>query len=335
MSCLYFRTLCFSALREIHCKSFPSNFHCITRGCITCTSYSLAKQPGTPWNLRYHNNKSAVWHICFTSGALPEVIYVCNLIFTSEGAQVFIIVFIIVFHTVSISQSNSNGHCCVIVGSIFDANQQNKTRFLVNHFYYRDVITIAKLKPGRHSIDPFTSWECSRTKQKKFRFCKNAVQAFELFPSPSRTRASPFGACRGGIIRTENMVFVFVVYILLFVQLFLFFLYFSGRWYMIPVFLEFTRVSAQALICVAESASKWFLSPKRKKLEGEIALVTGGASGIGRLVALSLGKRGKLSNIASTRIMCTESVLLMPFAIFIQVPVGLYNSILHLNINNV
>lgn len=104
---------------------------------------------------------------------------------------------------------------------------------------------------------------------------------------------------------------------------------------MIPVFLEFTRVSAQALICVAESASKWFLSPKRKKLEGEIALVTGGASGIGRLVALSLGKRGKLSNIASTRIMCTESVLLMPFAIFIQVPVGLYNSILHLNINNV
>ena len=34
---------------------------------------------------------------------------------------------------------------CVIVGSIFDANQQNKTR-LVNMFYDRDVITIAKLK---------------------------------------------------------------------------------------------------------------------------------------------------------------------------------------------
>ena len=37
------------------------------------------------------------------------------------------------------------GAYCVIVGSIFDANQQNKTR-LVNMFYYRDVITIAKLK---------------------------------------------------------------------------------------------------------------------------------------------------------------------------------------------
>ena len=41
-------------------------------------------------------------------------------------------------YLVSISQ-------CVIVGSIFDANQQNKTR-LVNLFYSRDVITIAKLK---------------------------------------------------------------------------------------------------------------------------------------------------------------------------------------------
>ena len=37
------------------------------------------------------------------------------------------------------------GAYCVIVGSIFDANQQNKTR-LVNLFYRRDVITIAKLK---------------------------------------------------------------------------------------------------------------------------------------------------------------------------------------------
>ena len=34
---------------------------------------------------------------------------------------------------------------CVIVGSIFDANQQNKTR-LVNLFYYRDVIAIGKQK---------------------------------------------------------------------------------------------------------------------------------------------------------------------------------------------
>ena len=34
---------------------------------------------------------------------------------------------------------------CVIVGSIFDANQQNKTR-LVNLLYYRQVITIAELK---------------------------------------------------------------------------------------------------------------------------------------------------------------------------------------------
>ena len=34
----------------------------------------------------------------------------------------------------------------MMVGSIFDVNQQNKTR-LVNLFYYRDVITIAKLKP--------------------------------------------------------------------------------------------------------------------------------------------------------------------------------------------
>ena len=34
-----------------------------------------------------------------------------------------------------------------LCGSIFDANQQNKTR-LVNHFYYREVITTAKLEPG-------------------------------------------------------------------------------------------------------------------------------------------------------------------------------------------
>ena len=46
-----------------------------------------------------------------------------------QGAEMFV-------YLVSISQ-------CVIVGSIFDANQQNKTR-LVNLFYSRDVITIAK-----------------------------------------------------------------------------------------------------------------------------------------------------------------------------------------------
>ena len=34
---------------------------------------------------------------------------------------------------------------CVMVGTIFDANQQNTTR-LENNVYYRDVITIAKLK---------------------------------------------------------------------------------------------------------------------------------------------------------------------------------------------
>ena len=37
------------------------------------------------------------------------------------------------------------GAYCVIVGSIFDANQQNNTS-LDNLFYHRDVITIAKLK---------------------------------------------------------------------------------------------------------------------------------------------------------------------------------------------
>ena len=37
------------------------------------------------------------------------------------------------------------GAYCVIVGSIFDANQQNKTR-LDNLFYHHDVITFAKLK---------------------------------------------------------------------------------------------------------------------------------------------------------------------------------------------
>ena len=35
---------------------------------------------------------------------------------------------------------------CVIVGLIFDANQPNKTRFENLSFYYRGVITIAKLK---------------------------------------------------------------------------------------------------------------------------------------------------------------------------------------------
>ena len=42
--------------------------------------------------------------------------------------------------------SNPRIAYCVIVGSIFDANQQNKTR-LVNLSNCREVITIAKLKP--------------------------------------------------------------------------------------------------------------------------------------------------------------------------------------------
>ena len=47
---------------------------------------------------------------------------------------------------------------CVIVGSIFDANQQNKTR-LVNMFYYRDVIAIAKLKTWAPCDSRFHSFE--------------------------------------------------------------------------------------------------------------------------------------------------------------------------------
>ena len=53
------------------------------------------------------------------------------------------------------------GAYCVIVGSIFDANQQNKTR-LENHFYHRDIITIAKLTTWAPCDINLWSKDCAR-----------------------------------------------------------------------------------------------------------------------------------------------------------------------------
>ena len=59
---------------------------------------------------------------------------------STQGAEIF--VYLVSYRNQTPTVTESFAYC---VGSIFDANQQNKTR-LMNLFYYRDVITFAKLK---------------------------------------------------------------------------------------------------------------------------------------------------------------------------------------------
>ena len=92
------------------------------------------------------------------------------------------------------------------------------------------------------------------------------------------------------------MSLVPVAYVLLAIQLVLFLLYVTGRWFLIPVFFEVLKILFQIQIHVLRSAFKW-IAPSRKDLASETALITGAGSGIGRLIALLLAKKGRHADL--------------------------------------
>ncbi|XP_031558477.1 17-beta-hydroxysteroid dehydrogenase 13-like [Actinia tenebrosa] len=81
---------------------------------------------------------------------------------------------------------------------------------------------------------------------------------------------------------------IWVLYLILFVQAVLFILYFTGMWDVVMFFQVLLRV----FLHVLWSFISCFLPAKRKSLRGQRALVTGAASGIGRLTAINLAKEG-------------------------------------------
>ena len=90
------------------------------------------------------------------------------------------------------------------------------------------------------------------------------------------------------------MVLVYVLYGVIVFQCFLFILYFSGNWFRMSLLLEFTQLSFRVFLCIFKSMLRWILPKQRKSVRDDIALVTGAASGIGRLMAIDLAKKGKL-----------------------------------------
>ena len=88
------------------------------------------------------------------------------------------------------------------------------------------------------------------------------------------------------------MALVYVLYALMIIQGILFALYFTGKGYVMSMIWEIAYVMLRVWLCVIESAMKWILPSQRKDIRGEIALVTGAASGIGRLIALGLAAKG-------------------------------------------
>lgn len=78
------------------------------------------------------------------------------------------------------------------------------------------------------------------------------------------------------------------MYLILFIQAILFILYFAGLWDIVI----FIQILFRILGHVFESAISYLLPANCKSLKGELALVTGAASGIGRLTALKLAKQG-------------------------------------------
>ena len=70
-------------------------------------------------------------------------------------------------------------------------------------------------------------------------------------------------------------------------------LHFTGKGYIISLIFELSFLFFRVLISFSQSAFKWVL-PSRKSLQGELALVTGAASGIGRLISLRLAEKGSL-----------------------------------------
>lgn len=88
------------------------------------------------------------------------------------------------------------------------------------------------------------------------------------------------------------MALVYVLYALMTIQGILLALYFTGKGYVIGMIWEIACVILRVWLYVFESAMKWIFPPQRKNIRGEIALVTGAASGIGRLIALGLAAKG-------------------------------------------
>ncbi|KAL9970363.1 hypothetical protein ACROYT_G022721 [Oculina patagonica] len=88
------------------------------------------------------------------------------------------------------------------------------------------------------------------------------------------------------------MVLVYVVYALVIFQAILFLLYFTGKGYIMSVMLEVAHITLRVLLHVFMSALRWILPSQRKNLRKDTALVTGAASGIGRLIALRLAAKG-------------------------------------------
>lgn len=88
------------------------------------------------------------------------------------------------------------------------------------------------------------------------------------------------------------MVLVYVLYSLVIFQGILFLLYFTGKGYIMSLMWEFAFIIVRVFLHVSMSGFKWILPSQRKSLRKDIALVTGAASGIGRLIALRLASKG-------------------------------------------
>lgn len=95
---------------------------------------------------------------------------------------------------------------------------------------------------------------------------------------------------------------IYFLYFILLVQAVLFILYFAGLWDVVI----FVKILFNILGHVFQSAFSYVLPPQRKSLKGELALVTGAASGIGRLTALKLAKQGKISYCSKTKAIITS-----------------------------
>ena len=91
------------------------------------------------------------------------------------------------------------------------------------------------------------------------------------------------------------MVLVYIVYALVIFQGILFLLYLMGKGYIMSMMLELAYITLRVLVYVFMSTLRWILPSKRKSLQEDIALVTGAASGIGRLIALRLAVKGTRS----------------------------------------
>ena len=89
-----------------------------------------------------------------------------------------------------------------------------------------------------------------------------------------------------------NMSLVYLLYALVAFQGVILLLHFTGKGFIISLTLEVAIVSLRALLHVFQSFLKWILPPRRKNLQGELALVTGAASGIGRLISIRLAEKG-------------------------------------------